>query len=74
MTVTMTKQGVRDLNKMAVVLVEPATGLVHRRHRLFEATTGCDLDTNEHQMYQPLEPQTITCLECVSRAGSKDKW
>lgn len=63
------KQGVRDLNALAVTLIEPDTNITHMPHPHFSAKTRCGLNTNQYKMYQPLEPQPITCLTCLGNNG-----
>jgi hypothetical protein len=61
----MTKQGVRDLSKQEVVLIEPATNIAHMPHFYFLGNTRCGLNTNQQKMYRPLEPQAVTCIACL---------
>lgn len=62
----MTKQGVRDLSKQAVVLIEPGANITHRPHKYASSYTGCGLNADKYKMYRPLEPQLITCVGCLA--------
>lgn len=64
--VKVNKQGVRDLNTKTGIYIEPASTITHYQHPWFGWITLCSLVIKKNYMYEAIDQQPITCLECLS--------